>query len=100
MGKIEDPQNPKRKGKTRGDQKEQSAPGDSTHKLIEKDIKRHTQHQKESGIVEKWNIGTMGLSNIHFSIIPTLHYSCFCLIALITASVSAVLAFSTAALSK
>ena len=43
MSKIENPQNTKGKGETRGDQKEQSAPGDSAHELIEENVERHVQ---------------------------------------------------------
>jgi hypothetical protein len=41
MGKIEDSQDAKSKGKARGDQEKESRPGDSTHELAKKDIKRH-----------------------------------------------------------
>jgi hypothetical protein len=41
MGEIEDPQDAKGEGKTRGDKKEQSASGNSTHELIKKNVKGH-----------------------------------------------------------
>jgi hypothetical protein len=46
VGEVEDPQDTKGEGKTRGDQKEKGRPGNSTHELIEKNIERHVQHQK------------------------------------------------------
>jgi hypothetical protein len=74
MGKIEDPQDTKGEGKARGDQKEQGAPGYSTHELIKKDIKRHIPYQKERGMVEEWNTGMMGLMKWLF-IFPIFHHS-------------------------
>jgi hypothetical protein len=47
MGKIEDPQDTEGERKARGDEKEQGASGNSTHELIEKNVKRHTQHQRK-----------------------------------------------------
>jgi hypothetical protein len=41
MSKIEDPQDTEGERKARGDQKEQCAPGDSTHELVEENVKRH-----------------------------------------------------------
>jgi hypothetical protein len=60
MGKIEDPQDTEGERKARGDEKEQGASGNSTHELVEKNIKRHIQYQKERGILEEWNTGMMG----------------------------------------
>ena len=42
MGKVEDSQHAKSEGEARGDQKEEGRPGNSTHELTEKDVKRHT----------------------------------------------------------
>jgi hypothetical protein len=39
MSEIENPQNPKSKRKTRGDQEEHGRPGNSAHELVEKNIK-------------------------------------------------------------
>jgi hypothetical protein len=50
MGKIENPQDAKGEGKTRGDEKEQSAPGNSTHELIKKDVKGHIWRYLKSEI--------------------------------------------------
>ena len=44
MSKIEDPEHTEDEGETRGDQKEQGAPGDSTHELVKKDVKGHSQN--------------------------------------------------------
>jgi hypothetical protein len=41
MGKIEDPQDTEGERKARGDEKEQGASGNSTHELVEKNIKGH-----------------------------------------------------------
>jgi hypothetical protein len=41
MGKVEDSQHAKGEGEARGDQEKESRPGNSTHELTEKDVKRH-----------------------------------------------------------
>jgi hypothetical protein len=41
VGEIEDPQNPEGEGKAGGDQKEKGASGDSAHKLVKENVKRH-----------------------------------------------------------
>jgi hypothetical protein len=41
MGKVEDSQHAKSEGETRGDQEEKGRPGNPTHELAEKNIKRH-----------------------------------------------------------
>jgi hypothetical protein len=48
--KIEDPQDTEGERKARGDQKEQCAPGDSTHELVEENVKRHNHPNNKSQI--------------------------------------------------
>jgi len=77
MGKIEDPQDTEGERKARGDQKKQGAPGDPTHELVEKNIKRHIPYQKGGGVVEYWNNGIMGKSQniLLLANIPVFHHS-------------------------
>ncbi len=53
MGEVKHPQDAKRERKARGHQEEEGAPGNSAHKLVKDDVKRHREHRKEIGILEK-----------------------------------------------